>query len=75
MQKRCPSLNDAHPRLSKGLEHPLTLKMVISKFLKLVMLEALNNVGCIAQPGYARNKKNIPLKVASKSMKLRGGHV
>ena len=41
----------------------------------LVMLEALNNVGGIAQPFGARNKKNIPLEVAGMSMKLGGGHV
>ena len=37
------------------------------------MLEALNNVGHTVQPfGLSRNNKNIPLEVASMSMKLCG---
>ena len=55
--------------VSKGLKCPL-----MSKFSILVMLEVLNNVGGTALwavPGI----NNIPLKVASGSMKLHGGHV
>ena len=37
----------------------------------LVMLEALNNVGGIAQPF---ELKNIPVEIAGASMKLCGGH-